>query len=142
VVGGWIGLHLDAGMIMGMSILVSVHRAFIMHMHHTGDMTFAGQAISGRPTTRQREGQRRREYAKQINQGDQPTCPPPQRSGQPYQHECFNVSDRSFSDLSIIGGESAYRQAGNALFIGGDGSARCRRAAKNKACEMLISRKP
>lgn len=77
VIDGRIGLHLDAGMVMGMPVLVNVHRALIVHVHHARDVTFAGQAISGGPAARQRKGQCRREHAKQIDQGNQPPCSPP-----------------------------------------------------------------
>ena len=92
-----IRVGLDAGMMMGMSVLMDMHGALMMDVDHPGGM-IRGQTMRRRLTARQGEGQRRRQHAKQISQGNEPPCSPPLRSGKPCQHQCVNASDPWFRD--------------------------------------------
>ena len=89
-------------MMMDMPILMGVHHAFVVDVDCTSGMIFNSQAMRDRLAAGQRKGQCRRKHAKQVGQGDQPPCPSPMRSGQPYQHQCFNASDLSLPVLQII----------------------------------------
>jgi hypothetical protein len=86
MIRGRIRMSLNAGMMMGMSILKDMHGALMMGVDHPGDM-IQGQTMRRRLTPRQGEGQRRRQHAKQISQGNEPPCSPPLRSGKPYKHQ-------------------------------------------------------
>jgi ribosomal protein L2 len=63
-----IRVSLNAGRMMGMSILMDVHGALMMDVDHPGGM-IRSQAMRHRVAARQGEGQRRRQHAKQIRQG-------------------------------------------------------------------------
>lgn len=91
----------SAGMMVGMSALMGMHATIVMDMDHPGHM-IVGQAMRRRLTARQGEGQRRRQHAKQIGQGNEPPRPPPLRSCKSSQHQCVNASDPCFRDSQII----------------------------------------
>ena len=68
---------------------VAVHmlrRRVAADVDHAGHMAFAGQAWSDGMLSRQCIGDRRRQHAQQIDQGDDPPCFQPLHSGKTDQH--------------------------------------------------------
>jgi hypothetical protein len=73
-------------MIVRVTIPMHMRRRAAINMNHAGHMTFASQARRDRVLPRQGEGDRRRQHAQQIDQGDKPPCSQPLHSSQTNQH--------------------------------------------------------
>jgi hypothetical protein len=91
-------IRLDACMMMGVSIVMGMHHALMMHMGDGRDVIVAGQTVRSRVMTGQCQRDRRNKHAKQISQGDKPPCPLPLRPGKSNQHQYVNTFDPSFPD--------------------------------------------
>ena len=67
-------MRVDARMFVHMTIRVHVHRApaVIMNMKHTQDMGFVGKTWRHSRSVAKRKGEARRQYAKHIDQGEEP----------------------------------------------------------------------
>lgn len=68
------GMCRRSGMIMDPAVVVQMLRLG-MDMNHSGNVVLVRQARRGRMDAGQRVGDRRRQYAKQIGKGYQPSCP-------------------------------------------------------------------
>lgn len=103
-------VNLYSGIMMDMPARGIVHHAFIVHVNHARHVII-GKAIGDRLTA-EGEGKRRRHYAKQIRQGNQPPQSLPLRFGRPYQHKYDSTFRDRLSDDENHSRESSRRQAG------------------------------
>jgi hypothetical protein len=84
---------MHAGVVMPMAIHVDMlRRHFMMHMDHAGHVIVVGQARSEGMFSGQSIGDRRRQDAKQVGQGNEPRCSQSPRSGKPDEHTAVNFS--------------------------------------------------
>jgi hypothetical protein len=79
-------------------ILDVLGREFSMHVDHTGHVTGVYQAGRNSLRAGQRKGERRRQHAKQIDQGNEPPCSQTLRFGHSDEQAGVNTFDILFPD--------------------------------------------